>query len=314
MSLPSNSVSQSTDPQNLAPAAMKRTRPLCWSVQRELWENRSIYMAPLAAGAVYITGFLISLFSLPRRAREIADLNAYQQTHKLAQLYAHIGMLLLVVGVFVGIFYSLEALHGERRERSILFWKSLPVSDLTTVLSKASIPLIILPLLVFVIAVLVQIFMRWVSLAVLVLSGVGAATEWTRLPLVQMQFVLLYGVIVITLWHAPIYCWMLLISGWARRAAFLWAIVPWIAFGVFEQVAFHSSYLGLMLQNRIFGFADAAFDLKDASGAAIDPHFILLSQVAPGRFLTNPTLWLGLIFAALCLAAAVRLRRYRGPL
>ena len=52
----------------------------------------------------------------------------------------------------VGIFYSLDALHGERRDRSILFWKSMPVSDLTTVLSKASIPLVVLPLLSFAIS------------------------------------------------------------------------------------------------------------------------------------------------------------------
>ena len=73
----------------------------------------------------------------------------------------------LVVAFLVGIFYSLDALHGERRDRSILFWKSLPVSDLTTVLSKAVIPLVVLPLLVFAITVTLQFIMLMVSAAVL---------------------------------------------------------------------------------------------------------------------------------------------------
>ena len=71
--------------------------------------------------------------------------------------YSHAAMLLMVTAFIVGVFYCLDALHGERRDRSILFWKSLPVSDLTTVLSKASIPLVVLPLLVFAITVATQL-------------------------------------------------------------------------------------------------------------------------------------------------------------
>ena len=57
------------------------------------------------------------------------------------------------------MFYCLDALYGERRDRSILFWKSLPVSDLTTVLSKASIPIVVLPLLTFAVTVATQLIM-----------------------------------------------------------------------------------------------------------------------------------------------------------
>jgi ABC-2 type transport system permease protein len=119
---------------------------------------------------------------------------------------------------------------------------------------------------------------------------------------------------VLALWHAPIYCWFLLVSGWARRAAFLWAVLPLIVIGAFELIAFRTAHFGLMMQDRVFGFAAAAFDLKDKNGVPIDAHFIPLTQLAPGRFLSNPSLWLGLIVAAAFLAAAVRLRRYQGPL
>ena len=90
------------------------------------------------------------------------------------------------------MFYCLDALHGERRDRSILFWKSLPVSDLTTVLAKASIPLVILPLLTFAITVAMQWIMLLLSSAVLLASGLSVATLWTQLSLFQMSLMLLY--------------------------------------------------------------------------------------------------------------------------
>jgi ABC-2 type transport system permease protein len=159
-----------------------------------------------------------------------------------------------------------------------------------------------------------QLIMRLVSTSVLLMNGVSTALLWTQLPLFQMQLVLLYGLAVIALWHAPIYGWLLLVSGWARRATFLWAVLPPLAIGVFEKIAFHTSYFGSLLKDRLFGFAAGAFDLRTPGGAPIDPHYIPLSQLAPGRFLSSPTLWIGLAVAAIFLAAAARLRRYRGPI
>ena len=214
------------DSQGVATSAMSETRPMYWSVRRELWEIRSIYIVPLIAAGVYLLGFLISLFWLPHSVRALSALDPAQQRIQLAMPYAHAGMLIMAVAFIVGIFYSIEALHGERRDRSILFWKSLPVSDRTTVLSKASIPLVVLPLLVFAITVVLQIIMVLLSIAVLLMSGASTATPWAP-PLFEMQFVLLYGAIVIVLWHAPIYCWFLLVSGWARRAAFYGPCCRW---------------------------------------------------------------------------------------
>jgi ABC-2 type transport system permease protein len=282
-------------------------------VRRELWENRSIYIAPLAAAAVYLLGFLISLIWVPRSLREMAADHPTPQLVALAMPYSHAAMLLVVTGLIVGVFYSLDALHGERRDRSILFWKSLPVSDLTTVLSKASIPLVVLPVLVFAITVSLQLMMLVLRLAAVVVSGVGTATPWAP-PLFELEVVLLYTLAVHALWHAPVYCWLLLVSGWARRATFLWAVLPPVAIGALEYVAFHTSYFGSMLHDRLFGFAAGAFELKDKSGVPIDPHFIPLAQLAPGRFLGSPGLWLGLVIAAAFFAAAVRLRRYQGPI
>jgi ABC-2 type transport system permease protein len=330
MTTPSNAMpdspleSQGVASQASASAALAATRPLYWSIRRELWENRSIYIAPLAAAAVGMLAFLISLFGLPRSMRAPAEAGAMnhftqfsaadRQRIMLAMPYSHVAWLLLLTAFIVGIFYSLDALHGERRDRSILFWKSLPVSDLTTVLAKASIPLVVLPVLVFAITVAVQLVMWLMSTAVLLMSGVGVSTLWTQLPLFQMELVLLYGLIVLSLWHAPIYAWLLLVSGWARRAAFLWAVLPLLAVAAFERIAFRTSYFASLLHYRLGGFAPNAFAFKTPDGVPIDPHFIPLAQLTPGKFLSTPALWLGLIFAAAFLAAAVRLRRYREPI
>ena len=133
-------------------------------------------------------------------------------------------MMIIFTAFIVGVFYCLDALHGERRDRSILFWKSLPVSDLTTVVSKASIPLVVLPLVTFSIVVATQFTMLLISTAALLPSGL-AVTTWANC-LFQISVILLYGLVTIVLWQAPIYGWLLLVSGWARRATFLWAVLP----------------------------------------------------------------------------------------
>src|ERR1700728_4666347 len=176
------------DSQAVAPAVISETRPMYWSIRRELWENRSVYIAPLAVAAVYGFGFLISLFWVPRSMRGMEEAHGRMPSViVLAMPYSHAAMLIMLVTFLVGIFYSLDALHSERRDRSILFWKSLPVSDLTTVLSKAAIPLVVLPLIVFAVSVFLQQIMRLLSLSVLAMNGGSAATLWTRLPLSEME-------------------------------------------------------------------------------------------------------------------------------
>jgi ABC-2 type transport system permease protein len=291
------------------------TRPLYWSVRRELWENRSIYIAPLAVAALGLSGFLFTLIHPPKsKDMGLAAINPSFDPTGLAMPYSHAAMLLMLTAFIVVIFYCLDALYGERRDRSILFWKSLPVSDLTTVLSKASIPFAIVPLTVFAITIALQLAMLVLSVVTLLISGGSVATLWRQLPLFQLQAVLLYTLAVVTLWYAPIYAWLLLISAWARRTTFLWAVLPPMAIALVEFIAFHTTYFGSLLRQRFFGFAPRAFAFTKPDGSLIDPHFIPITQMTPGTFLTSPGLWIGLLFAAVFLAAAVRLRRYREPI
>jgi ABC-2 type transport system permease protein len=309
MNTPSNAMPESSlDSQRIAPAAMSATRPMYWSVRRELWENRSIYIAPLAAAAVALFGFLISLIWLPHTMRTVLALDPAHQREALAQPYNFAAGLIMAAAFIVSIFYSLDALYGERRDRSILFWKSLPVSDLTTVLAKASIPLLVLPLGSFTITVMTQSIMLLLGSVVLLASGLNVAPLWTQLQLHQTLLMLLYHLVTAhMLWYAPLYAWLLLVSAWARRTPFLWAFLPPLAIGVFEKIAFHSSHFAALLENRFSGGSEAVASMMG------DP-FTPGVHLAPGAFLTSPGLWIGLAFAAIFLFAAARLRRCREPI
>ncbi len=291
-----------------APAAIPASRLLYWSVRRELWENRSIYLAPLAVAAFTVFSFLINMLR-PRMWLAVQNGTAQQQ-EMAATPYEFAALLLMGTTLIVAVFYCLDALYGERRDRSILFWKSLPVSDLTTVLSKASIPIVIIPVLTFAITVVTQSIMLLMESAVFAAKGQNVATAlWSQLPLSQMWIGLLYHLVTVhALWYAPIFCWLLLVSAWARRAPILWAVLPVLAIALVEKIAFNTSYFGAMLLNRMGGGAEA---ITAPGGTPMDPT---MTHLTPGYFLSSPGLWIGLLIAAAFLAGAVRLRRSQSPI
>jgi ABC-2 type transport system permease protein len=296
--------------QAIAPAVISSTRPLYWALRRELWENRFVYIAPLAVGAVFLIGYLISLAHLPAQMRRLLNADPEQYREAILTPYNIAAAFMMGTYILVTLFYCAEALHSERRDRSILFWKSLPVSDLITVLAKASIPFIVLPLLTFAITLVLQFIVLLLSSAVLLASGLSVASLWTRLPVVEMSLLMLYHIVTAhALWPAPIYCWLMLVSGWARRAAFLWAALPLVAIAGVEKIAFHTQYFATLVGYRLIG-GSAPMGYAPTDIFPTDP----MTHIMPGNFLSSPSLWIGLAIAAAFLAAAVRLRRYQGPI
>lgn len=310
MNTPSDALHESPLESHLVtPAVIPASRRFYWSVRREFWEYRSLYLGPLAVGALFLVGFLIRTIHLPAQIRAASALNPMQQQELFEQPYTFAALLFMGVTFVVSVFYCLDALHGERRDRSILFWKSLPVSDLTTVLAKASIPLLILPLLAVVLTVVTQLLMLLLGSVVLLASGLSVATLWSHLPLVQMWLMMLFHMVCIHgLWLAPVYCWMLLVSGWARRATLLWAVLPPLAIGMAEKIAFNTTHLAALVGRR---FGAGPEDVPFTTG-----HMVMapLTELDLSKFLVSPGLWTGLVVAAVFLAAAVRLRRYREPM
>lgn len=289
-------------------AVLADTRPLYWSIRREVWENRSVYLAPLIVTAVVLFATMISTMTLPRRMRS-ADDPARQRT-VVAAPFSMAPAPIMLASLLVGVFYSIDALYGERRDRSILFWKSLPVSDRTTVLSKAAIPLVVLPVFALALSIATQLILVLLSTMVLVGNGINPAPMWAEYRFIQGSLVMMYGLTVHILWFAPIYAWLLLVSAWARRAPLLWAVMPVLVIGAMERIAFRTPYFMSMVRYRFMGAMTEAFTVRIPNKQAIDRF----GQLDPLRYLSTPGLWVGLIFAAACLAAAVRLRRNREPI
>jgi len=285
------------------------TRPVYWSVRREVWENRSIYIAPFIVAIVVLIACMLSTVTLPRRMRSLPTLDPAKRHAAIVMPIAMAPAPIMFSTLIVAVFYCLDALHGERRDRSILFWKSLPISDRMTVLSKTSIPLVVLPLIAYALCVVTQVLLLQWSTIVLLANGLSPEPLWAEIRFFPGLVVMIYGLTVHALWFAPIYGWLLMVSGWARRAVVLWAVLPFLAIAAAEAMMFNTTSFLHMLAYRVNGAMSEAFVLKGTNGD-IDR----LSQLDPLRFLRAPGLWVGLVFAALCVAAAVRLRRYREPI
>lgn len=288
---------------------LSEPRPMYWSVRRELWENRSIWLAPLIVAGIVLFATSISMLVMASKMRRLPASDAAKQYAAVVKPLDMAPAPVMLATFLVGFFYCLEALYGERRDRSILFWKSLPVSDLTTVLSKASIPLVVLPLIGLALSIVMQLLLLQLGTAALIGSGMNI---WTESRFFQGLPIMLYGLTVHALWFAPIYGWLLLVSAWARRAPVLWAILPPLAIAAVERIVFNTWTFMYMLQYRVMGAMKEAF--APGPNGKVDGHIEGLSDLDPGRFLSAPGLWAGLIFAAACLAAAVRLRRSREPI
>lgn len=293
------------DSHEAPPAALSATQPMYWSVGREIWENRSIYIAPLIVTAVVLFASMLGTFGLPKKVRNLAADPAKQQA--VVEPYSVAPAPIMLTTILVGFFYALDALYGERRDRGILFWKSLPVSDVTAVLSKASIPFVVLPSIGFLLSVITMTILMFWGTVVLLGSGTSPARLWAGYSFFQDPLIMFYGLAAHTLWFAPIYGWLLLLSAWVRRTPILWAVLPPFAIFAFERIVFGTKHFASMLRYRFAGAMTEAFTRSDGNISG-------LSDLAPVKFFTTPGLWVGLIAAAAFLAAAVRLRRNREPI
>ena len=144
-------------------SAQAPTRPFYWSVRRELWEHRSIYLGPAIAAGVVLLGFILSVMQVSHVEFGSGD----SRINLEALPYLVVGGVVLATSLLVAFAYCLSALNAEKRDRSILFWKSLPVSDLTTILSKSAIPLAVIP----VVAMIVTLAAQLVVMVLLSVSG-----------------------------------------------------------------------------------------------------------------------------------------------
>jgi ABC-2 type transport system permease protein len=289
---------------------MHETRPFYWSVRRELWENRWIYLAPVVAVGFVMFAYSFYALGLPKHLRQFAAQNPAKQHEAIVMPYSAVAGMVMMTAFLIAFFYCLEAFQGERRDRSILFWKSLPLSDRTVVLSKASIPLVVMPLLMYAIVVTAQTLMLQLAVVRMLSDRWALSLLWAHLKFGQILVAELYGFIVIALWHAPIYAWLLLVSVTVRRAAILWAVLPFLVIFAAEHIAFGTHSFANLIGYRFMGWFQEAFYFPPKGSSIVLEPF---RQLTVSRLLSAPGLWLGLIFAAAFLVLTVRLRRHREP-
>jgi len=295
--------------ERVATVTASQTWSFYWSVRREIWENRWIYIGQLAVAGVFLVGFLFNMTRWLDKMRGLSTTDPAKYWETVSLPYNIGAGALMGALILMTIFYSSEALYGERRDRSILFWKSLPVSDLTTVFAKASIPLVILPLLTFGITIALHLIMLLLSSIVLPASGISLAWWWKELAIFPMWGMLLYHILLgHVLWPFPVYCWLILVSGWARRAPLLWAALPVVVIGGLEKLIFGTAHFAAIVGTRLIG-GGAPTDVTHGEMFPTGP----MTHLTPLRYLGAPGLWIGLVVAAAFLAAAIRMRRYRDP-
>jgi ABC-2 type transport system permease protein len=282
-----------------------------WLIRREFWENRAIWIVPVIIGAALTLAALfgrvdIGALESPEQARTIGGM----------VLFAF-GVTFFVVTNIYSTWYLLDCLYADRKDRSVLFWKSLPISDTATVLAKLFTGLIAIPLVYFIAADISTLLMAFI-ISVRAHSIFGSAL-WQPDVWLQLQALWLYLIVTTAIWYLPFAGWLMIVSAWAKRAVMLWSILPLLALYLVERWFFGTHLLGTALQERTVGYISHAFSPADHSGwvSTVIDHDTITTPgnvwrlLNPIGFLTSPATWIGLIVGIAFIIVAIQLRLRR---
>ena len=295
-------------------------------IQREFWEHRGLWIVPLAIAGVLLLA--VAVFG------HIQFDFSNAATHYDGPVPPPL-VEMVVLGWSVPFFlaaaiqataYLVDCLYGERRDRSILFWRSMPVTDTRTVLVKLLVGLALVPLGAAVIAALTSLL----GSALLVLrnhdvliNGRGVVALWNTLSWLRMQAIIFYGLVAAMLWYAPFAAYLMLVSVWARRSPYVWASVPPVLLIILEHMIFGTNYLGRLFAGGFNELLHLAFRLDEHGdfaagtmantpvGSDVENLRFSMQMLSPLNLLASVRLWCGLLAAGALLALTIRLRRYR---
>ncbi len=291
------------------PAVTGRPPVLRTLIRREFWEHRALWIAPLSVSALLLllavvgkVSFDSSLAALPEQRRAV--FGGFMAYAAIPQF--------LTLGIIMCM-YAGDCLYTERKDRSILFWKSMPVSDTLTVLSKLLVVMVIVPFGVYLLSALTTLLMSGIYL-VRAWQDHAAGAFWDAGAWLQTQEVSLVAVVAAVLWFAPITAYLLLVSAWARRSVWLWVLLPPVILFVTEYFALHSDHVWHILLYRLGGvFTHSGMTYPAFSPAAAQHPTLnlLFVNVDPMPVFANADLWFGVLVAALLIVATIRIRQYR---
>jgi ABC-2 type transport system permease protein len=288
-------------------------------VRREFWEHRSLWMAPLA-----VTGLLLICALLTHGALKIdaADSSEWLDPQNKVIVFALAQWALTIphylVMILVMNFYLLDCLYAERKDRSILFWKSLPVTDGATVASKVLVGCVVVPLGTYAVALVTDVLFTAIWDIRAVISHAPELVAWDTVAFLKTQAVMFLGLIVSILWYAPFFGTFVLASAALRRNVLMWVtVVPLLAV-IVERIAFGTHWIYSLIDYRWLGIwgdlnveTAVLHSLHNVGSAEVVSLPGVYDRVHVGPAFTNIDLWLGLAFAAACGYAAARIRRYR---
>ena len=317
-----------------------------WLLQRELWEHKGALMwAPIVAGALILVlvattsiwGFASGGFrgeaTFDGKHRTVsAAFDAMPAEEKaeavatIAGSYMALSAPLFAMMSIIALFYCIASMYDERRDRSILFWKSLPVSDTQTVLSKLLTALVVAPLITIAAAAMFSIALLLILGIVLAFNGVNILAlvlghgQFYLLPLQVVALVPIFA-----LWALPTVGWLMLVSAWAKSKAFLWAFgiplgvvaaLSWINYMVGARIDMDwilQNILGRGLSGLIpgswfFGVPFESAQFVDESRKLVTMDVILAQSY---RVLGTSHLWGGVVAGAAMIFGAIRLRRWK---
>ena len=313
-----------------------------WLLRREYWENKGgIYWAPavvsvlaILLGVVLAIAFTWGIKSGNMNNDGVAftslapAMNAESLKHAteaVASAFAVAFMPVCGILFFVMFFYFTGSLYDDRNDRSFLFWKSLPISDRATVISKAFTGLVTAPLIAIAIATVSGIVLTLIALAFFGVNGVnlvgGVLTE-SRLYTLPLEFVASLPVYI--LWALPTAGWLMMVSAWARRLPFLWAVgapvisgilISWAIWivGMFGVRGDHSFFWQHIAGRSLLSILPGSwgFLLEDPGQYAARSLEHGSPLASTYNLLASPDLWIGAVVGAAMIAYAVRLRATR---
>jgi ABC-2 type transport system permease protein len=326
-------------------------------LRREFWEHKGgFFWAPIVAGGVSLlltTMAVITGEVMLRRAAangsglgdsinvngahfQVNGLDLGMITSKMTpadigQLGGAIDASLLVSSVwpfialaFVVFFYCIGALYDDRKDRSVLFWKSLPVSDRDTVLSKVASATLVAPVIASLAALLSMFgFLLIMSVVVLAHGGNPFTLLWGPASPLGIAAKFIAAIPVYALWSLPTVGWLLLCSAWARSKPFLWALMVPVFSGIFvswfdlmhvfnlESSWFWKNIVARMLLSTVPGswFNVAHFGAINTDGPQAVSQAVTLQSIY--SVLATPDLWIGVVAGVAMIVVAIRLRRWR---
>jgi len=245
----------------------------------------------------------------PEKAKPVLQAIAFSSTY--------IALLpVLLIAALASYFIMLSSMHSERADRSVLFWKSMPVSDLKVAVAKflsSSLGTLLFAAAVGIATALIT------AICYAVAGSTATATpEWQSAihPAVIGSTALLAiaTCLFYVLWAAPVYGWILLASAWAPRSPLLYTAIPPVAIGILEVLTTRSgSWLMREIGTRVSGsmlHIDLPLGnvLYSPSGLA----GMLMNQIATmAASAASPRFWLGLVFTVLCIWGTSEIRRRR---